>query len=356
MVKKKDLVIVALATFCLTSTLFMIISTRSQPENRYNPWMDLDDNGQINILDAIDLSNVYGTSGDPAKSLNVTKTPGMTMQEDLNISTSPWGWGEATTDAFATEGFDRIFVSAAIIDISDYTPGFTFVNLTQVNWRWGTVNGKYMETYAPIDDRRQVDVTVWDTSYIPVSSANSAEFAVQAAQCRLQFHASTWVTSGWVLVRVSIYLTVGTSSAPTVQNTYVTNMPYQQPPPAYTTDSNYVFTPITSGYGSNMTYINVGGYSRMFVSIEIVNASYYGVSAKTTISLTLLYWGDQWYEPVPSGVLNATYYGTSLPAYSQQVPPEFKTKGSYCTLFFYISSEASFGWIEWYAKIYLRNE
>jgi uncharacterized small protein (DUF1192 family) len=27
--------------------------------------MDLDDNGQINILDAIDLSNVYGTSGSP---------------------------------------------------------------------------------------------------------------------------------------------------------------------------------------------------------------------------------------------------------------------------------------------------
>jgi hypothetical protein len=66
MAKKKDLIIVALATFCLTATLFMIRPTKSNPgAGEYDPWMDLDDNGKINILDAIDLSNVYGTSGTP---------------------------------------------------------------------------------------------------------------------------------------------------------------------------------------------------------------------------------------------------------------------------------------------------
>jgi hypothetical protein len=65
MKNRKDMVIVALATFCLTATLFMIISTRSQTANQYDPWVDLDDDGKISILDAIDLSNVYGTSGTP---------------------------------------------------------------------------------------------------------------------------------------------------------------------------------------------------------------------------------------------------------------------------------------------------
>jgi uncharacterized coiled-coil protein SlyX len=65
MAKKKDLVIVALATFCLTTSLFMIVSTRSQSQSQYDPWVDLNDDGQINILEAIIVSNHYLESGDP---------------------------------------------------------------------------------------------------------------------------------------------------------------------------------------------------------------------------------------------------------------------------------------------------
>jgi hypothetical protein len=65
MVKKKDLVIIALAAFCLTATLFMIVSTRSQSQSQYDPWVDLNDDGAINILDAITLSNHFLESGTP---------------------------------------------------------------------------------------------------------------------------------------------------------------------------------------------------------------------------------------------------------------------------------------------------
>ncbi len=60
------MIVVALTTFCVTATLFLTIPTRSLLETgKYNPWADLNDDGTIDILDAIMLANVFGTSGTP---------------------------------------------------------------------------------------------------------------------------------------------------------------------------------------------------------------------------------------------------------------------------------------------------
>jgi hypothetical protein len=73
MVNKKDLIIVSLATFCLTATLFMILPTKSNPGiGEYDPWNDLNSDGAVDIYDAINLAGTYGTSGDPTKNVNVT--------------------------------------------------------------------------------------------------------------------------------------------------------------------------------------------------------------------------------------------------------------------------------------------
>jgi hypothetical protein len=64
MANKKDLVIVVLATFCLTATLFLIIPTRSSP-NEYDPWVDLNGDGTINILDIAKVASLFGTNGIP---------------------------------------------------------------------------------------------------------------------------------------------------------------------------------------------------------------------------------------------------------------------------------------------------
>jgi hypothetical protein len=63
---KKDLIIAVLATFCLTATMFMVASTRSEtPIGTYDPIVDLNHDGKIDILDAIILANHFGTSGTP---------------------------------------------------------------------------------------------------------------------------------------------------------------------------------------------------------------------------------------------------------------------------------------------------
>jgi hypothetical protein len=73
---KKDLIIAVLATFCLTATLFMVASTRSQtPSGTYDPLHDANHDGKIDVLDAIIVANDFGTSGDPTLNVNVTNWP-----------------------------------------------------------------------------------------------------------------------------------------------------------------------------------------------------------------------------------------------------------------------------------------
>lgn len=66
MITKKDLVVAAIATFCFTTTLFMVIPTRSSKEtDSYDPWLDINDDGSINIIDISILARIFGTLGSP---------------------------------------------------------------------------------------------------------------------------------------------------------------------------------------------------------------------------------------------------------------------------------------------------
>lgn len=81
MVTKKDLIIAVLATFCLTATLFMISTTKSQTE-QYDAWADLNGDGKIDILDVVGMTSIYATTGNPTKNVNVTNFP---LDENGNL-------------------------------------------------------------------------------------------------------------------------------------------------------------------------------------------------------------------------------------------------------------------------------
>jgi len=79
MTNKKHIVIAVLATLCLTSTLFMILPTRSQPGGlEYNPWADLNDDGIIDVYDVVMVTGIYDSEGTP-----VNKT---TLLLDVNAT------------------------------------------------------------------------------------------------------------------------------------------------------------------------------------------------------------------------------------------------------------------------------
>jgi hypothetical protein len=65
MVRKRDLVIAVLITFCLTAMLFSVRFTGSQTPGQYDPWLDINDDGRILIEDVAWVAKAFGTKGDP---------------------------------------------------------------------------------------------------------------------------------------------------------------------------------------------------------------------------------------------------------------------------------------------------
>jgi len=63
-VKEKIFVAVAILTFCLAIACLAII-VNSQPWLPYDPWLDVNDDGQINILDLKLMRLAYGGAGVP---------------------------------------------------------------------------------------------------------------------------------------------------------------------------------------------------------------------------------------------------------------------------------------------------
>lgn len=116
---KKDLVIAVIVTFCLTATLFMIMPTRSQYSKEemgvYDPWIDLNDDGSINLFDGVMLSSVAGTSGDPTKSVSVANWP-----SEMNINVANWDQWLIVENQPLSVAMGSTFVPQSQIRNSDY--------------------------------------------------------------------------------------------------------------------------------------------------------------------------------------------------------------------------------------------
>jgi len=133
---KKDVVIAVLATFCLTSTLFMITTSKSQSGvGEYNPWADYNDDGLINILDIVPGAVSFGaTSTDTTKNVNVTNFPSkgnLTLYTDTQTITVADSKGNEYRGQVITPGgafgWDLIFYS-----YFTFSPRKEFNNVTRV--------------------------------------------------------------------------------------------------------------------------------------------------------------------------------------------------------------------------------
>jgi len=110
LVTKKDLTIVVLAALLLTAALFMIFPTRSSPSaGKYDPWTDIDANGNVNIVDISKVAKAFGTFGDPTRPVVITgynyvenPTYVVLMNQTLtNITVSTAGYRMITVSLYA---------------------------------------------------------------------------------------------------------------------------------------------------------------------------------------------------------------------------------------------------------------
>jgi hypothetical protein len=156
MVKKKDLIIVALATFCLTATLFMVRPTKSNPGiGEYNSWTDLNGDGTVDIYDAITLADAYGTSGDSTRNVNVVSMPSRQGYEAYSFEgTISWTNYAITSDFSITPGhgiwfggYSRLFIHLSAYFVS-VPVGNVTVYISGLVWNiTGGIAGH--ETFSP---------------------------------------------------------------------------------------------------------------------------------------------------------------------------------------------------------------
>lgn len=136
MTTKKDLVIVILATFCLTLTLFVAMPTRSA--GTYDPWLDVNDDGIIEMMDFFELSNAFGASGDPTRNVNVTNW--QPSYRVLNY-TAHFEWITETSLYYATDcwiidttGYSRMFIYIKRGECNTSEPCDVTIYLNGIQW------------------------------------------------------------------------------------------------------------------------------------------------------------------------------------------------------------------------------
>ena len=107
---RKDLIIAVLLTFCIAVTLFGIIPTSGQSPGDYDPWLDYNDDGTVNMRDVAASARAFGTSGDPTKNVNVMNWP-------VSSQVIVWDWEPAPSGAkyspmYNSSGFCRLHILA----------------------------------------------------------------------------------------------------------------------------------------------------------------------------------------------------------------------------------------------------
>jgi hypothetical protein len=105
---RKDLIIAILATFCLTATLFLVIPTRSQTANQYDPWLDTNADGKIDGKDLGTTAYAFGSYGDPTKDVNVTNWRQTYSLQTGTINMTSSGW--SGSDLIYCEGYSRLSI------------------------------------------------------------------------------------------------------------------------------------------------------------------------------------------------------------------------------------------------------
>jgi hypothetical protein len=112
---KKDLIVAVLATFCLSVTLFTILPTRSQT---YDPWVDLDGDGRISIYDVVQMTSIFGKTGDPARNVTIA---GRANKLAYSVEEQPISAGKTFSSPYiSVDVYSKMTVSVAWLYGGEY--------------------------------------------------------------------------------------------------------------------------------------------------------------------------------------------------------------------------------------------
>ena len=101
---RRDVLIAVLATFCLTSALFAVKPSGSLSSKQYDPWMDINDDGRIDMRDITQLCINFMATGDPTKPVIINHN---WREGNCSFSLNPKGY---TSFNISTTGFRTVTI------------------------------------------------------------------------------------------------------------------------------------------------------------------------------------------------------------------------------------------------------
>jgi len=128
MKNRKDTVLAVLVIVCVTAALFAVIPSMGSTSiaGTYNPWLDWNDDGKIDIKDVSSVAKIYGTNGDPVNKTallietNATFTALISeisaMNSSIETLNSTYAFLETKVDNVET---DLYFVNGSVVELGD---------------------------------------------------------------------------------------------------------------------------------------------------------------------------------------------------------------------------------------------
>jgi hypothetical protein len=198
---RKSLVVSIISTFCLTSIIFLIIPVHSYTPYTYDPWLDVNDDGKINLVDTFTTDLAYGTTGDPTKPVTVTNLHDYELQTGtINFSASNQAGSFIPT--IYVGGYSRISILLGLNSTNSNT-GEIITYLLSINWTQDSslpstalssdyLGSKLNLTKTPSDFG-------WPSAYVTET---------KAPYCHLCFYAVEFSApvDWWVTVNYAVYL------------------------------------------------------------------------------------------------------------------------------------------------------
>jgi len=200
----------------LMLTLAFIPMSGSQASKQYDPWMDINDDGRIDMRDITQLCINFMATGDPTKNVNVTNWP--TQQPEpswkvIHVSNEPdgelnltfsSGWCRYRTFVYFVGGYSRMCIHMKITNISYVGRGKTTVSFDSLIWQTEMDPNRYI---IGVDEIPNLNITIEYGSNIPVYRLQTVPtFEVKAPYLSIGISVVSEIPTGWISLQVDLYL------------------------------------------------------------------------------------------------------------------------------------------------------
>lgn len=119
-IKPATLVNAILVLVLIASTYFVGVTAQVNP---YDPWADINEDGEIDIFDVVEVASRYDTTGDPTKNVNVTNWPEPWILGTVNVTNFPTEKEPKLVmvcENYTVEGTGETIPLPFVVDLEDY--------------------------------------------------------------------------------------------------------------------------------------------------------------------------------------------------------------------------------------------